>query len=606
MRLASLLMLVCLTYGSLSSWATTITPVYGEGADDTTPRAPLPDNPGRTLGAQRRHAHDYVVKLVERVIWLPDDKPVLSQVSWTQKRGFTACSFPTFAAGDLEPDNPDVERRELILLKVRKGTYTGPSPVLGTYVRVEYQAFPDALFSLDPRGTVGIGLHEYVHLLGFAPRNPAALGDPMYGGGTRTLSEFSLHIRLKGDSTPPQSMNAEQVRKLGEPGADAWWEGSAATKAAAMRLLTAGQSDGLIRLDARGDSQHLAHLSLKVKPASIMGPGSAGTLDLGIVAYMLSDIGWGPVVDTMVGASVEDDGTLTPAMATMVTVSAGASSLVVTATLPDGLRSTSQTATPATCADMNAEGELVCTYASLSGAATIQYDLAGTRGLYTVAVDVDHQDYHVDPRPANNFATVEVAIGANTIRAVSLSPSSVAESQPAGTEVGRFGVASAVMGLEHTFALADGGRHNACFRIEQEKLLTAKPFNHALAPRLDLKVLAKASNGFTRERDFTVRVTAASSAATGWTWSTAAHASIGGLAALSARNLALAALLLACAGAGMAGAGKRRRLARRARWAAVALAVLLAASCGGGGGGSNGDAGGGDSPAAPPPAAFTC
>ena len=37
---------------------------------------PLPDNPGTTLGEQRRFAHDHAVKLVERSVWIPDNTPM--------------------------------------------------------------------------------------------------------------------------------------------------------------------------------------------------------------------------------------------------------------------------------------------------------------------------------------------------------------------------------------------------------------------------------------------------------------------------------------------------------------------------------------------------
>ena len=579
---------------SLPTWATTINPVYGTGADDSTPVAPLLDNPGRTLGDQRKFVHEHVLKLAERVVWLPDESPIFSLVSWEPLAGFCARAFPVHPPR--QDDDLGIMVSQPYWLEVLEKKRTPPSGSGGTFFEIQYSDKRVSL-SLDPahRGQVSAGLHEVIHLLGFSGANPFKRG-----GAAQRIGRFDLHLRLGDDSTPPWQMTDAMLAQADMAGADLRWTGTQ-TSVKAPALLTAGHVGGQVSIDAESP----AHLSYAAVPDSLMEPSAAGTLELGIVAYMLSDLGWGPVVDSQVEASVSSNEMMAPTMTAMVTVDAGATNLVVTATLPEDLQSSTPTATPAACMDVNTARELVCTYTSLTASASIQYELSGTRGLYEVEMDVDHQDNHVDPRPVNNFATVEVAIGANTIEAVSLSPAAVAEARPAGTEVGRLGVTSAVGTVTHTYELAEGGRHNACFRVEDDKLLTAKPFDREGASSLNLRVLAKASNGFTREQDFTVEVTAAGSAATGWTWSTAAHAGIGGMAALNARTLALAALLLACAGASMAGAGKRPSLARRTRWAAALLAVLLAASCGGGGGGS----GGGSSPAepGPPPApAFTC
>ena len=575
------------------SSATVIEPLYGVGAYDTTPVAPLPDNPGTTLGDQRRFAHEHVLKLAERMFWLPDDQPVLSAVGWEPIPGLCAQAFPVYDPRVFD-STLGIHVSHPFWLQVRHGinSYEDSDRKSGTYFEMRYSDKPASLsLNAAEGGLVASGLHEVVHLLGFGSFNPAAIG-----GGKQRTGVFDLHIQLGDDPTPIWKMSQAMLDSLGMGDADARWVGIQ-TSQAAGRLLTAGHVNGQILLDSSDDvNRHLGHLSLDAEPWSLMAPAGAPTDELGIVAYMLSDMGWGPVVDTAITATAARQ-TVTAAVRTTATPDDPARNVVVTATLPDGVRVASMVETPATCA--TDADKVSCAYATHHDSASIQYALTGTPGVYAVEVDVDHQDYHVDPKPANNFATVQVTVGVNTIEAVTLSRSSVAEGRPRDTEVGRLGVDSAAdASVTHTFELtsdAAGGAHNACFRVDGERLLTAKPFDREGLANLNLRVLAKASNGFTRAQNFTVAVTSAGSSASAWTWSTAAHADTSANS-LDLRSLALAALLLCVAGHALSGSRRRRTGSRLA----LALTVLLlTASCGGGGGG-------GSSPAPPPRPAFTC
>ena len=583
--------------------ATVITVNYVEGKDDPTPVEPLPDNPGTTLGEQRRFVHDYVVKLTERVVWMPNDKPIPSDVNWGIKRNdeFIACASPVFSRPELDPEL-GVRTNPLVWLRALHGER--PAPIHGSFFQVDYSSSERFSMSLTPDldgppSLVATGLHEHVHLLGFASSDPT--GDGFINSTGKRYSDFDLHLRLAGDDTPVHKMNDEMLQSLVSTEGAARWLGDA-TAAAAPQLLTAGHEGGQVFLDTS-----LSHLSFAVEPHSLMYSAGGSTLELGIAAYMLSDIGWGPVVDSEVvrlAASRDSATSTTVTVDAMVrarvedTSATRVTNIVVNATLPNGLRADNVLGAPAACPAEIAAGEGACRYATDFSAGSIQYTLTGEPGIYEVEVDVDHQDNHVDPRPVNNFATVQITVGVNTIEAVTLSKSSVAESQPRDTLVGMLGVDSAAGAtVTHTFELASGtgGRHNACFRVDGERLLTAKPFDREGLANLNLRVLAKASNGFSREQDFTVEVTAAGSSASAWTWSTAAYADAGA-SVLSLRSFALAALLLMVASCALVGGSKRKAGSRLA----LALAVLLlTASCGGGGGGSS-------APAPPPRPAFTC
>ena len=587
--------------GVQSASATSFPIVWGEGADDPTLVEPLRDNPGKTLGEQRRFAHEYVMRLAERVVWIPNETPVPSWARWLDLQG-TACGI-AWVRTDWRSD-PET----FLLLDVKRGKaipYNQQRLQAGELFEINYASDLVKSGSLDPTevGLVVTGLHEVIHHLGFHGASRQNLRD-------KDFNSFDLHIRYQSNPQPLDKLSQEMRDSLADAHGvddtsttvgDFRWEGPA-TKEAAPGLLMAGQEDGRVFLDARSGWSLLSHLSTSLRPYSIMGPGARRgqtTLELGIVAYMLSDLGWGPVVDTAISASADRE-VVTATVAVEGAIAAD-DRLVITATPPTGVSATAGVATPAEC-QVDSEQRPVCVYRGYSGPVDIPFAFTGKRGVHLVEVDVDHQADHVDPKPVNNFATVAVAIGENTIEDVNLSKQSVAEGQPRGTPVGTLEVVSDVAGLAHAFELAEGGRHNACFRLEGddgERLVTAKPFDREGAASLGIRVRARAENGFTRERDFTVEVTPAA-VASGWTWSVAAHADTGG-AALSLRSLALAALLLFIAGYALRSSPGR---SKGSRIALALAALLLVASCGGGGGSSS------SAPPAPPPPppppAFTC
>ena len=573
------------------SFATTFKVVWGAGAYDEARVEPLQDNQGTTLGEQRRNAHEHVLKLASRMFWYPNEDTILTAASWIETDAFCAQARATNVHN---APQGDVHSQPWWLVRLRKRLArerTSIQDPQGEDFEIIYADKGLRLsHSLDGEW-VAIGLHEVVHHLGFVRSRGYASAAPSFIDSVPTL--FDTRIRFPGSNTTVLQMPRDEwVSRFGSVGTEVRWDGMA-TRAAAPRLAGAGQVNGQVLLynGEQHPNSRWDHLAFEVDPPSLMTPTGRNTRELGIVAYMLSDLGWGPVVDSEVSASA-DGGTLT----TTVTPSVAAENLVVTVAPPTGVTVESMAATPADCQPRG--NQMTCVYVSLSGSASIDYGLAGRWGVHLVTVDVDHQAPHVDPRPVNNFDTVHVTVGVNTIEAVTLSAASVAEGRPTGTEVGMLDVTSAIPGLEHTFALAEGGRHNACFRLEgdaSERLVTAKPFDREGAASLEILVRARAENGFTLEQDFTVEVMPAA-VASGRTWSVAAYADTGGTA-LSFRNLALGALLLFIASYALRSSPSRSKGSR----IALALAVLLlVASCGGGGGSSS------SAPPPPPPPPFTC
>ena len=499
-RLAMCLLCFC---SPLPGFATSIETIYlddpdsGQGFYDTTPVPPAPGNPGTTLGEQRRNVHEYGVRLLERIVWIDNKVPVISEAGFEHQEGSVATGSPNWF---YDRENPRFSNVPSMLFAARAYPVSqwteGRTVGLNTHYDLDYTwdyTIGESLATpVSYNAMVSTTLHEFGHGLGFAS---------LAGNFVFDLSVFDRYIRHHG-ATPaaPVDMTDEQREALARAGDDARWVGPV-TSEAAGRILTAGQDRGEVFLDARGRDQHpMSHLSDTLLPHQLMQSSGAATIELGIAAYMFSDMGYGPVVDSSVTMAAPDPSKVRVEVST----DAPAENLLVNLHLPDGVTVESVLAAPATC---NLAAQPVeCRYTTLSGTASIEYTLSGDPGAYHVKADVDHQAPHVDGAPVNNFASTQVEFGSNTITAVALAPGQVIEAVAAGTSVGRFQV-TGTAGVDHTFTLIDGGQHNACFRIEGDQLLTTTPLDYEALSRLDIRVETRAGNGFIRQDYFQVRVT---------------------------------------------------------------------------------------------------
>ena len=504
-----------------SAAATTIKVIYlddpGEGAFDETPvDSPYPwfNNPGTTLGERRRIAHEYVTRLLERAVWIDNQILLHSEVTFDSlRKGVSAFDktpvldgpyYKGYADGyAITPPqfavlNPDAAQRELEAGDELK-------------MRVQYNADEEFDYFLGEFPVITVNsfvlaaLHEFIHGLGFRS-NVSSYPDASY-----TPSLFDRHVRLAGAKPiRPEDMTPEQRAMLHRAQDNLRWVGPA-TSEAAGRIIPAGQAQGEVFLDG-GGAYNISHLSPD-EPFQLMSRStfSNASLRLGIAAYMLSDMGWGPVIDSRVTASPSGQNKVQVEVST--DAEAEAEQLLVNLQLPEGISVADTVASPAIC---ETTGQTTgCRYTRLSGNAAIQYTLTGEPGIYEVTADVDHQALHVDENPVNNFATARVQVGENTIRgvtlqSVTLDPGEVAEALPAGTSVGRLRVTGPA-GIDHSFALARGGEHNACFRIEGDQVLTRTELDYEALSELDIRVETTADNGFRREDDLEVRVTDAAS-----------------------------------------------------------------------------------------------
>ncbi len=509
-----------------STAATTIEVRYlddpGEGAFDETPVPVnlLLNNPGTTLGEQRRNAHEYTTRLLERAVWIDNQILLYSEVTFDSLREGVAASNKTpVLVGEYYEGYADgyaITPPQLAVL--------GPDVVQDVMtvfdglnfelkMRVQYNADLEFDYILgEIPSTIGnsfviTALHEFIHGLGFSS-NVSYRPNASY---TPTL--FDRHVRLAGaDPNRPEDMTPEQRAMLHRAQDNLRWVGPA-TSEAAGRIIPAGQAQGEVFLDG-GGAYNISHLSSNER-FQIMRRSSPSNspVRLGIVAYMLSDMGWGPVIDSRVTASQSGQNKVQVEVST--DAAAEAEQLLVNLQLPEGISVAGMIASPATC---ETPGQTTaCRYTRLSGNGMIEYTLTGEPGIYEVKADVDHQALHVDENPVNNFATARVQVGENTIQGVTLQDvtldpgeGEVAGMLPAGTLVGRLRVTGPA-GIDHSFALARGGEHNACFRIEGDRVLTRTELDYGALSQLDIRVETTADNGFRREDDLKIRVTDAAS-----------------------------------------------------------------------------------------------
>ena len=489
-----------------SAAATTIKVRYlddpGEGAFDETPVAPWFNNPGTTLGEQRRIAHEYVTRLLERAVWIDNQILLYSEVTFDSLRRGVAALDKSPGINDFHGDyvdggyvithpqlavlNPDAAQRDLeagdeLKMRVQYNADVGFDYFLGEFPVITVNSF------------VLAALHEFVHGLGFRSN----VSSYPYASYTPTL--FDRHVRLAGANLDrPEDMTPEQRAMLHRAQDNLRWVGTATSEAAGWMLTY--QDKGEVFLDG-GGAYNISHLSQDER-FQLMSRSTSNNapLRLGITAYMLSDMGWGPVIDSRVTASQSGQ----DKVQVEVSTDAEAEQLLVNLQLPEGISVADTIASPATCETTGQTTE--CRYTRLSGNGMIEYTLTGEPGIYEVTADVDHQALHVDENPVNNFATARVQVGENTIQGVTLDPGEIAEALPAGTSVGRLRVTGPA-GIDHSFALARGGEHNACFRIEGDQVLTRTELDYGALSELDIRVETTADNGFRREDDLEVRVT---------------------------------------------------------------------------------------------------
>ena len=621
-------------------WSTEA-PYTGESAEG---------NPGTTLGEQRKYAHEFAVRLAERIVWVEDRYPFFQYTLVTADLGPAAIARGAGGSlgqrpGDARPffypygvfcretapcaEGWSERAPDRGFARVENALNGGYRFTIGTFggsANIEYAAGLNN-FAIPHGSFVGVSVHEHLHHLGFfsdissGARTYRREAWPHPFTGLTKLDQFVRHHGAAPRNTV--DMTVAQLNAITAEGQDVRFAGPK-TMLAAPLLLTAGFDDtagsvtyGEVYLHTDGSPHsrcggatqlvHLAAISgaRDERGGPPMVACGNSVRHLNIVAYMLSDMGWGPVVDSRIGVGVDQD-TATIEVAVGESLEgfdkAVADNLLVTIDMPEGVQVESASTAPADC-DLGTI-PFTCRFASLDSAASIALTLGGVPGVHAITVDVDHQAPHVDPEPVNNFASALITVGENTITSTTLDDNSVPENEAADTRVGAFVVASTGgSAVSHSFALIDGSgsNHNACFKIDGADLLTTKEFDHEAQSSLNLRVQTLASNGFTQATAFTVAVSDVGGASA-WVPSLVQPVYAGEASLETAQHSTLPAALLLL-GLLLLAARQRRLVVRYG--ALVLLGATLLVACGGGGGGGGGDSA--PAPTPPPPAVtFSC
>lgn len=109
----------------------------------------------------------------------------------------------------------------------------------------------------------------------------------------------------------------------------------------------------------------------------------------------------------------------------------------------------------------------------------------------------------------DQVSNCEIVTQENTSPKVTLAPSTVAENEPVGTEVGQLGVTDGGPVGEYQFSLVagPGGGDNASFTLSGRSLLTAASFDYEADNEFSIRVRATDRSRTTFEQFFTVTVT---------------------------------------------------------------------------------------------------
>ena len=400
----------------------------GHGYQDATPAPPTAGNPGTTKGEQAQVAFEYVSSLVERTVWIPDEVPLRIEAFHLPREqtrplgiaGPTITSYPgSDRYGKITPIPGIVAgfAYPVSLIMALSGQYDlggddpGPEALIGINSSIDWDhstIFQEGA-STSSRSSLPTILHEYVHVLGFV----SGIG---YDGNINPTPYIYDRYMVNNDISPRFAidMTDKQRATLFSAGKNVRLAGPT-TLQDAPRLLTAGHDGGEVFLFAEPDqSGVLTHLSHDLVPTSLMAPArktGGGTLDLNIVASILSDMGWGPVVDSMVAIEDAPDNILRIAVDSIVApeFTDTIENLRVNVHLPEGLSVDSATTSPAEC-DLEAS-PIVCDYTTFASSSILEFQLSGDDGDYEIKADVDHRSLHVDPTPVNNFASATFVIG---------------------------------------------------------------------------------------------------------------------------------------------------------------------------------------------------
>ena len=299
----------------------------GEGLNDTTPRDPVPGNPGTTVGAQRLNALGYVADL--RGSRIGSDVPILVEVTFSNLRcrstnADLAAAGPERLVSDFPGAQPGVFYA-LALANAINGARIESGPDISADFNAALDAPDDCLggadwyYGLDnnPPGDdlnfVSTATHELIHGLGFASFVNLQTGEFFMG----LPSIYETFIRDLGFSTTWPSLNNNERMASAANDGNVVWDGPSITPQVSARY-----SDGTVGSDLQlyapnpvEPGSSISHWEADLTPNALMEPfvDARGDVDIrngiGLAACVLSDLGWGLI--NRVGCP-DDDGAAIP------------------------------------------------------------------------------------------------------------------------------------------------------------------------------------------------------------------------------------------------------------------------------------------------------
>ena len=299
----------------------------GTGLSNTRRVAPVDGNPGTTLGAQRRIALRYAVRIVTSRLVSPVPIRIDARVDSDHPDLVCTRNSATLGLGgatNYTANFPGAPRHDVVYPLALANALAGQRLAQGADVRLFMNGRLDVAGNDCLRGAtwyyglrgapgnnqidfVGSVVHELIHGMGF--QAIIALTDagdlqqgayPVFRNGRRFPSVFGRYaqdLALTGQPRFPELRVERRADALDDAPFVVW--SSAMTNAATTNFLTAGRQAGRIRLFAPEvvlPASSISHWSAAVEPDQIMEPFESVETSvlngLGLASCALRDIGW--------------------------------------------------------------------------------------------------------------------------------------------------------------------------------------------------------------------------------------------------------------------------------------------------------------------------
>ena len=437
--------------------------------------------------------------------------------------------------------------------------------------------------------------HEVVHALGFTSglADRYSEGDEDNGSFSRAPFLFDKFIVSSGKALLDMTTNEERNAVFSNAG-NVVFSGPVTNLYAASLLTFGGGAEG-VQLNASTTYSEvtLSHFSSDIDPDVLMEPSGDGS-EMFTSFAVLSDLGYGDMLDTQVALQSSSDDSLVLAVKSETLQSIDAiANIVLHVPAVEGL--TLAPTSGAACAGQ-VGGALLCTVPSFDTNADhlIGFDASGVEGVHSITIDVEHRALHVDADPLNNFLDVEIQVGTNPITEIALSTNTVDEGSAAGAAIGDLSVTSSSSAtVIYELVAGEGDSNNSDITLTNGQILTAATLDHERLDELTIRVRASMGNGFTFESPLTIAVNdtntdgCLNNAVVMNTFSpmpfggTVAYASAGSTVSVSM----MAPVMLWIFNLLGLGFVKRSKLSRRWKLGLMAVLSLSLMACGGGGGG---------------------